>query len=111
MASASVSRLYASSRAREPRREVQRWLCSSSPAEGRSVTPVFCSTDGPPDAPRLDRSNRQLGVRGRDGESDDPGEGAADQRRCRADAGWESAVPERGAAILKERRLFEEHAT
>jgi hypothetical protein len=29
----------------------------------------------------------------------------------RGDAGWESAVPERGAAILKERRLFEEHAT
>jgi hypothetical protein len=32
-------------------------------------------------------------------------------RLQRGDAGWESAVPERVAAIIKERRLFEEHAT
>ena len=27
------------------------------------------------------------------------------------EAGWDSAVPERVAAIIKERRLFEEHVT
>jgi len=32
-------------------------------------------------------------------------------RLQRGDASWESAVPERVAAIIKERRLFEEHAT
>jgi hypothetical protein len=32
-------------------------------------------------------------------------------RLQRGDAGWESAVPERVAAIIKERRLFQDHAT
>jgi len=32
-------------------------------------------------------------------------------RLQRGDAGWESAVPERVAAIIEERRLFLEHAT
>jgi hypothetical protein len=32
-------------------------------------------------------------------------------RLQRGEAGWESGVPARVAAIIKERRLFEEHAT